>query len=117
PAPEPVVLSRNGRQLAYSGETTIRSGAEVKVETARPELSLSLREMDPGAWVIFELPGFKAAREGARKASLAALRASDETAYFAQGDSLWVKLVVTDGSDEAASGFGPRGRTSIEVAR
>src|SRR5690606_19043222 len=56
PAPlPPIKLSRNGRQIDYSGETTIRSGAEVKVETARPAVSLSLREMDNGSAVIFEL--------------------------------------------------------------
>src|SRR5690606_7517821 len=72
PAPQPpITLSRNGRKMDYSGETTIRSGAEVKVETARPAVSLSLREMDSGSSVIFELPGFATAAAGTKQNSLA----------------------------------------------
>ncbi len=54
---DPVMLSRNGRRYEYTGETTIRSGAEVRVETSKKDLSLSLREMDNGSWVISNCPG------------------------------------------------------------
>ena len=73
PITDPVMLSRNGRRFEYTGETTIRSGAEVRVETARDTLSLSLKEMDDGSWVIFELPGFTTAAGGAKQSSLDAL--------------------------------------------
>src|SRR6185369_15649462 len=70
---DPVMLSRNGRRFEYTGETTIRSGADVRVETSRKALSLSLREMDDGSSVVFELPGFSTAAGGVQKTSLAAL--------------------------------------------
>ena len=41
PIADPVMLSRNGRRFEYTGQTTIRSGAEVRVETARKSLSLT----------------------------------------------------------------------------
>jgi len=116
PAPEPVVLSRNGRKMDYVGETTIRSGSEVKVETARDAVSLALREMDPGSWVIFELPGFSAPAAGTAQSSLEALRQANDTSYYKDGNTLWVKLVV--GNSEAQGGPGGLGpRSSIDVRR
>lgn len=94
PIEQPIMLSRNGRRWEYTGQTTIRSGAEVRVETGRDDLSLSLREMEDGSWVIFELPGFTAPAGGVETPSLDALRAAGETAFFRGEDSLWVKLVV-----------------------
>lgn len=118
--PDPVMLSRNGRRLEYTGETTIRSGAEVRVETGRRSLSLSLREMDDGAWVIFELPGFTTAAGGAPKSSIAALREAGATSWYSEGGTLWVKLVVdnaagltvpvgTPGAGVSTVGSGPGG--------
>jgi cell migration-inducing and hyaluronan-binding protein len=127
PIPDPVMLSRNGRRYEYTGPTTIRSGAEVRVETARKDLSLALNEMDKGAWVIFELPGFHSAAAGAPEASLAALREAHETSYFKDGDTLWVKVVVGDpvpvrvaagpvaGPVSVAAGFG--GGAPVQVSR
>jgi len=94
PITDPIILQRNGRRFEYTGETTIGSGAEVRVETAREKLSLSLTEMDDGASVIFEFPGFTAATGAVEKSSLAALRDAKQTAYFKDGDTLWAKLVV-----------------------
>ncbi|MXP41132.1 transmembrane domain-containing protein [Altererythrobacter soli] len=96
PITNPIILQRNGRRFEYTGETTIGSGAEVRVETARDTLSLSLREMDQGSFVIFELPGFATTAVGAQANSLAALRDANRTAYYKDGDTLWVKLVVED---------------------
>jgi cell migration-inducing and hyaluronan-binding protein len=101
PIADPVMLSRNGRRWEYTGQTTIRSGAEVRVETSRNDLSLSLREMDNGSWVIFELPGFSNAAGGAEKASLESLREADETSYFTGEGSLWVKLVVDNAAGQS----------------
>jgi len=117
---DPVMLSRNGRRFEYTGETTIRSGAEVRVETSRKSLSLSLREMDDGSSVIFELPGFSTAAGGVQKSSLTALRDANATSYFSENGTLWVKLVVdnaagrsvaigTPGAGVSTVGSGPGG--------
>ena len=126
PIPDPVMLSRNGRRYEYTGPTTIRSGADVRVETSRKDLALSLNEMDKGSWVIFELPGFHNAGAGEAQTSLAALREAHGTAYFKDGDTLWVKVVVDDshmpapvrvagGPVSVANGFG--GVAPVEVSR
>jgi cell migration-inducing and hyaluronan-binding protein len=96
PITNPIILQRNGRRFEYTGETTIGSGAEVRIETARDKLSLSLREMDQGSFVIFELPGFATPAGGTPEASLAALRDAAGTAWYKDGDKLWVKLVVEE---------------------
>jgi cell migration-inducing and hyaluronan-binding protein len=102
PITNPIILQRNGRRFEYTGETTIGSGAEVRVETARDTLSLSLREMDQGSFVIFELPGFTTTAGGTKEASLAALRDANRTAYYQEGDTLWVKLMVEDANQKGA---------------
>jgi cell migration-inducing and hyaluronan-binding protein len=118
PAPAPIILSRNGRQFEYAGETTIRSGAEVKVDTARDAVALALREMDDGSSVIFQLPGFKTASAGTEQRSLAALRNARDTSYFKDGDALWVKLVTTDTAGGAGGpGAGLATQNRIEVRR
>ncbi|MEO6042201.1 MAG: G8 domain-containing protein [Croceibacterium sp.] len=103
PIADPVMLSRNGRRFEYTGETTIRSGAELRVETGRKSLSLTLREMDDGSWVIFELPGFSTAAGGVRKSTLAALREASGTCYYSEGGTLWVKLVVDNAAGQSVS--------------
>src|SRR4029453_296339 len=75
-------------------QSTVRAGTEIEVKTERPEVTLSLAEMDQGSWVIFELPGFTNAASGTEKASMDALRQANETSYFRDGDVLWVKLVA-----------------------
>jgi cell migration-inducing and hyaluronan-binding protein len=96
PATDPVVLQRNSKRYEYNGETTIPSGAEIRISTAKDKLSLHLREMDKGSWAIFELPGFTSAAVGTPQDSLDALRAAKTTSYFKDKNSLWVKLVVED---------------------
>src|SRR5690606_35137323 len=103
PIADPIMLSRNGRRWEYTGQTTIRSGAEVRVETGRDDLSLSLREMEDGSWVIFQVPGFTTAATGVQEPSLEALRAAKSTAWFKDGDSLWVKLLVDNGAGESVT--------------
>ena len=102
PITDPIILERHGKRFEYNGETTIGSGAEVRVETDRKSLSLSLREMDKGSWVVFELPAFTKCAAGKAMTSLAALRAAQDTAYFKDGNKLWVKLVVEDSSHKGA---------------
>nr|WP_166178708.1 G8 domain-containing protein [Altererythrobacter segetis] len=132
PIADPVMLSRNGRRWEYTGQTTIRSGAEVRVETGKKDLSLSLTEMNDGSSVIFELPGFTKAAGGAPQGSLDALRAAHDTSYFKDKDSLWVKLVVDNaagktvtigrpGAGVSTVGNGPGGAfpagASLDVSR
>jgi cell migration-inducing and hyaluronan-binding protein len=72
----------------------VRAGTEIQVKTERPEVTLSLAEMDQGSWVLVELPGFTEAASGTEKSSMDALRQANETSYFRDGDTLWVKLVA-----------------------
>src|SRR5690606_29406 len=101
PISDPIMLERNGLRFEYNGETTLGSGAEVRVETGRDSLSLSLREMEQGSFVILEFPDFTSAAQGTAMPSLAALREAKATAHFRDDKSLWVKLVV---EDKAADG-------------
>jgi len=117
-AQPPVVLSRNGRDFPVArNQSNVRAGTEVRVTTERPEMSLSLREMDAGSWVIFELPGFTTAASGTELDSLDALRAASDTSYFSDDNALWVKLVSNGESARGVSGRGPGRGTSIEVSR
>jgi cell migration-inducing and hyaluronan-binding protein len=91
----PIALVRNGKEFKISGDqSTVKAGTEIQVETERPEVTLSLAEMDKGSWVIFELPGFANATSGTEQSSLNALRQAKETSWFRDGDTLWVKLVA-----------------------
>jgi cell migration-inducing and hyaluronan-binding protein len=94
PITNPIILQRGGRRFEYTGETTIGSGAEVRVETARDTLSLSLTEMDDGSSVILEFPGFTAAAGAAQTSSLADLREARRTSWYSENGTLWAKLVV-----------------------
>jgi hypothetical protein len=120
-AGSPVVLRRNGKDHRITGnQSNVRSGNEIQVKTDRQEVFLSLREMDQGSWVLFELPGFSTAASGVRQSSMAALRNAKETSYFKGKDSLWVKLVVSD-ADHQGPVVEPVGRlvaqTTLTVSR
>jgi hypothetical protein len=80
------------------------------VATERPTVNLTLTELDPGSWVIFQLPGFTTAAAGAEQNSLDALRTASATSYFRDKDALWVKVV------SVASG-GRGGGGSLQVSR
>jgi cell migration-inducing and hyaluronan-binding protein len=112
PAPEPVILSRNGREYDTT-PANVRAGTEIQVTTARPEMSLTLNELDEGSWVIFELPGFTTAASGTEQNSLDALRTASATSYFKDEGALWVKVVSSADSGTGA----PGGGTSINVSR
>jgi cell migration-inducing and hyaluronan-binding protein len=93
----PITLVRNGREFHVTGsQSTVRAGTEIKVMTERPEVTLSISEMDLESWVMFELPGFTKAASGTQQSSMAALRSASETSYFRGEDALWIKLVVTE---------------------
>jgi cell migration-inducing and hyaluronan-binding protein len=119
PIADPIMLSRNGRRWEYTGQTTIRSGAEVRVETGRNSLSLSLTEMDDGSSVIFELPGFTTSTAGSELSSLDALKGANDTSYFKdkEGDTLWVKVVAKNIENAGGPGGRPGPGAGIEVSR
>src|SRR5580692_6084074 len=95
PAELPIALVRNGKVFKITGnQSTVRAGTEIRVKTERPEVSLSLSEMNKDSWVLFELPGFANAASGTKQDSMDALREATETSYFRDKDDLWVKLVV-----------------------
>ncbi len=96
-AGSPVSLSRNGKDFKITdNQSNVRAGEEIRVNTERKEISLSVRQMDQGSWVVFDLPGFTAAASGKQQGSMDALRKASETSYFRDKDDLWVKLVVSD---------------------
>jgi cell migration-inducing and hyaluronan-binding protein len=117
-AEPPVVLSRNGRDFPVTrNQSNVRAGTEITVTTERSDLSLRLREMDAGSWVIFRLPGFTTAAAGTQQNSLDALQKAGDTSYFKDKDALWVKLVSDGESARGVSGRGPGRGSSIEVSR
>jgi cell migration-inducing and hyaluronan-binding protein len=116
PAQPPVVLSRNGREYSFNSGN-VRAGTEIKLTTERPNLNLTLTEMDAGSWVIFELPGFTTAASGTEQSSLDALRKASDTSYFKDKDALWVKVVSNGDGASGPRGGGPGGGTSLQVSR
>jgi cell migration-inducing and hyaluronan-binding protein len=116
PAQPPIVLSRNGREYSFNSGN-VRAGTEIKLTTERPNVNLTLTEMDAGSWVIFELAGFTTAASGTQQSSLDALRKASETAYFKDKDALWVKVVSSGDGARGPRGGGPGGGTSLQVSR
>jgi cell migration-inducing and hyaluronan-binding protein len=114
-APPQITLSRNGRTLTVTGDTTVRSGTEIKAESEASPLSINVRELDAGSWVIVELPGFATANAGTPQTSLDALRNASSTSYYRGDGSLWVKLVSSGGGAGTPGGRGVVG--SIQVNR
>jgi hypothetical protein len=110
--PQPVaVLSLNGKDFHVGAETNVRAGSEFKVTTERTSLSLSVKELNAGSWVMCELPGFTPASAGTAQDSLDALRKATVTSYYNGSGSLWVKLVSSGdvlGTQAAAASGGAR---------
>jgi cell migration-inducing and hyaluronan-binding protein len=118
PAQPPVVLSRNGMEFTATGETFVIAGTEIKVTTERPNLPLSVSQLDSGSWVIFQLPGFTTAASGTEQSSLDALRTASTTSYFKDKDALWVKVVAAAAAGGRGGGMGAAGvGGSIQVSR
>ena len=112
------MLSRNGRDYPVTqNQSNVRAGTEIRVTTERPTVTLGLREMDEGSWVVFELPGFTTADSGTEHGSLDALRAASDTSYFRGEDALWVKVVSNGVGATGPRGGGPGGGTTVNVSR
>ena len=93
-----------------TGETTIPSGAEVRVETARKDLSLSLREMDKGSLGHLRTARLHHRRRGhaaSQPGRAARRRGPRRTSRMAS--TLWVKLVVEDPT--------PKGPVVVQVGQ
>jgi cell migration-inducing and hyaluronan-binding protein len=105
PPQPPITLSRNGKEFSVTSGN-VRAGTEIKVTTERPNVNLSVTELDKGSWVIFELPGFTSAAAGTPQASLEALRQATDTSYFKGPNALWVKLVSPGDPGNGAPGGG-----------
>ena len=118
-APNPIVLSRNGRKLNFTGDLTVLAGTEVRAESEAPTLTIRVNEMDPGSWMIVELPGYNNAASGAAVSSLDALRGATSNSYFKGNGSLWVKVVANGGgmTQGTAAGRGGLAPSSIQVSR
>ncbi|HLH43123.1 MAG TPA: G8 domain-containing protein, partial [Bryobacteraceae bacterium] len=113
-----VVLSRNGRKLTVSGDTTVLAGTEIRAESEAPTLNISLRELDNGSWVILELPGYSSASAGTAQTSLDALRNASGTSYYRGDGALWVKLISNGGGARpGAGGRGGLAPSSIQISR
>ena len=112
-----MILSRNGKEFAANGETNVRAGTEYKVTTERPSLSINVKELDAGSWVMFELPGFTTASAGTAQDSLDALRKASATAYYKGNGSLWVKLVSTGDIMGSGPTQGKGGGVTLQASR
>jgi hypothetical protein len=113
-----ITLSRNGRKFNVSGDTTVLAGTEIRAESEAPSLNISLRELDNGSWVIFELPGYSSAATGTSQTSMDALRSASSTSYYKGEGTLWVKLVSNGGGAlPGAAGRGGVPPSSIQVSR
>ena len=117
PAQPLAVLSFNGKDFPVSGATNVRAGSEFKVTTERPNVNLSVSELDAGSWVMFELPGFTTAASGTAQDSLDALRKATTTSYYKGNGSLWVKLVSTGDILGSGPANGPSGGASLQASR
>ena len=95
--PAPIAVMRNGKAFKITNnQSTVRAGTEIQIISERPEVSLSVSEMDQGSWILFELPGFASANTGTQLGSMDALRNANETSWYRDGNALWVKLVIAE---------------------
>jgi cell migration-inducing and hyaluronan-binding protein len=105
-------------EFTATGETFVIAGTEIKVTTERPNLPLSVSQLESGSWVIFQLPGFTTAASGTEQSSLDALRTASTTSYFKDKDALWVKVVAAAAAGGRGGGMGAAGvGGSIQVSR
>ncbi len=113
PPPGPTLVTRSGREVVTNGETNVRAGSEFTVRTGSDSVSIRVRELDAGAWVMFRLPGFSKAAAGTEEKSLDALRNASQTSWFKADDALWVKMVSTG----YKRGSNPGAGESLQVSR
>jgi cell migration-inducing and hyaluronan-binding protein len=107
------------RKLNLTGQLTVLAGSEIPAESQAPTLNLQVSEMDPGSWMIVELPGFTTAASGTEVNSLDALRSATSNSYFMGDSSHWAKVVANSGgmTQGTAAGRGGLQPSSIQVSR
>ena len=110
------MVSRNGKEITANGALNVRAGTEYKVTTERPNLALSVSELDAGSWVMFELPGFTTASAGTAVDSLDTLRKATTTSYYKGDGTLWVKL-VSSGDVRGSQERPASGGANLQVSR
>ena len=103
-------------EFTPTGETFVVAGTEIKVTTERPNLPISVSQLDNGSWVIFQLPGFTTAASGTEQSSLDALRKATTTSYYKGNGSLWVKL-VSSGDILGSQAAGSSGGANLQASR
>ena len=118
-AANPITLSRAGRKLNLTGALTVLAGTEIRAESEAPTLNIQVSEMDPGSWMIVELPGYTTAASGAAVNSLDALRGATGNSYFKDAGALWVKVVANGNgmTQGTAAGRGGPAPSSVQVSR
>jgi len=118
-AANPITLVRGTRKLNLTGALTVLAGTEIRAESEAPTLNVQVSEMDPGSWMIVELPGFTTAASGTAVTSLDALRSASSNSYFKGDGALWVKVVANGGgmTQGTAAGRGGLAPSSIQVSR
>jgi cell migration-inducing and hyaluronan-binding protein len=109
----PVILSHKGNEISIPVGTNVRARTEFKATTERSTMEMHLIELEAGAWVIVEIPGFTTAAAGTQQSSLDALRNASDTSYYKANDALWVKLVSP--GDDGLGGHG--GGVTVQVSR
>jgi len=109
----PVMLSHKGNEISIPVGTNVRAGTEFKATTERSTMEMHLIELEAGAWVIVEIPGFTTAAAGTEQSSLDALRNATDTSYYKANDALWVKLVSP--GDDCLGGHA--GGVTVQVSR
>ena len=99
--------------------TTVLAGTEIRAESEAPTLNVRVSEMNPGSWMIVELPGYTTAASGTAQPSLAALRSATDNSYYKGEGALWVKVVANGGgmTQGTAAGRGGLAPSSIQVSR
>ena len=85
--------------------------------TERPSVNISVKELNTGSWVMFELPGFTTASTGTEQSSLDALRNASATSYYKGNGELGLKVVSTGNVLGSGPGKGPGPGDSLQVSR
>ena len=92
----PSCLFAIARNSITGNQRNLRAATEIQAQTERPEVSLSMSEMDQGSSVIFEVPGFTNADSETEQGSVDALRERANLlisgAGIPSGSSSWPRL-------------------------
>jgi hypothetical protein len=111
--PGPTLITRDGKEVVTNGETNVRAGSEFTLKTDGDSVNIRVRELDPGSWVMFRVPGFAKSAAGDEAKSLDAVRSASKTSWYKASDALWVKVVSTG----YKRGSNPGAMETVQVSR